>query len=286
VEFFHRPCLNTALRAVDTPIVRRGKKVRSLHACRRSKREGVRDVIASMAMRENDFEVRFDTSGGRDAPILGPMQGVVGRAKRGASKAAKAHVSYLAREARQASPVRTLELERQVDYLSREAAQGRAQLAFYNGDLEHVDAKALTSGWAEDVRHFRLIISAEDGAALGDLKPFVREVMGDLEVKLGTSLEWAALDHWDTDNPHTHVLVRGRRADGQDLAIPNRTLTQGIRARWRDRHPGPGTETRAGARAPSSGQGPRNAPVTDRSPPAPLGADDLDHDASRSAFPA
>jgi len=235
-----------------------------------------------MAMRDTDFGISIGKAGNSDAPILGPMQGLVGRAKRGSSSSAatrmpkgglkghfrkgaakaatkprgfsranrrvivktrivahgasgtaplKVHVSYLAREARQVSPGRAPELERQVDYLSRETAQGRAQYDFYNGDLEHVDAKALTAGWTKDVRHFRLIISAEDGAALGDLKPFVREVIADLEVKLGTTLEWAAVDHWDTDNPHTHVLIRGRRADGRDLAIPNKMLTQGIRER-------------------------------------------------------
>jgi hypothetical protein len=30
---------------------------------------------------------------------------------------------------------------------------------------------------------------------------------------LGTELDWGAIDHWNTDNPHVHVLIRGR-ADG------------------------------------------------------------------------
>ena len=39
----------------------------------------------------------------------------------------------------------------------------------------------IAGGWADDSWHFRLIISAADGAVLGDLKPFIREVMADLE---------------------------------------------------------------------------------------------------------
>jgi hypothetical protein len=156
----------------------------------------------------------------------------------------KAHVSYLARESRDAqkqqSPQQELqldpdqaapELSRQVDYLSRKEVPGRSLYEFYDGARDAVDAKAITANWAADVRHFRLIISPEDGAALGDLKPFIREVVADLEHRLGTKLEWVAADHWDTDNPHSHVLIRGRRADGADLVIPRKIISYEIRER-------------------------------------------------------
>lgn len=161
----------------------------------------------------------------------------------GAGKAAplKTHVAYLAREGRAnarggapeleraASPEVSPELSRQVGYRARDGGEDRGLCVFYDGAHEGVDAKAMTAGWADDTRHFRLIISAEDGAALGGLKPFVREVMGDLEMKLGARLEWAAVDHWDTDNPHSHVLIQGRRADGTDLVIPRKIISHGIR---------------------------------------------------------
>lgn len=241
-----------------------------------------------MATRDDIFEVRIGRIGRDKAPIQGPMQGVIGCAKRagsgvaktakssglrahfrkgggkpvrgfsgaqrrvvvkarivahGAGKAAplKTHVAYLAREGhanarsaapeleRAAAPEAAPELATQVDYLARDGVEDRGLYVFYDGAREGVDAKAMMASWAEDTRHFRLIISAEDGAALGDLKPFVREVMDDLEMKLGTHLEWAAVDHWDTDNPHTHVLIRGRRADGTDLVIPRKIISYGIR---------------------------------------------------------
>ncbi len=158
----------------------------------------------------------------------------------GARSALRTHVSYLGREQAEhaASPELGGELGsegqvqglgREVDYLSREEQPGRALNAFYDARSPDVDARALTKGWTDDVRHFRLIISPEDGADLGDLRPFVRAVMDELGRKLGTRLEWVGVDHWDTDNPHAHVLVRGRRADGAALIIPNRLLTQGIR---------------------------------------------------------
>ena len=146
-----------------------------------------------------------------------------------------AHVAYLAREGREAARTSSQPLGAdpalgsQVDYLTREGVEGQAKVPFYDGSDIGLNAKGLTVAWAEDSRHFRLIVSAEDGAALGELRPFIRELMGDLERKLGTKLEWLAVDHWDTDNPHSHVLIRGRRADGSDLFIPSRIISSGIR---------------------------------------------------------
>ncbi len=37
--------------------------------------------------------------------------------------------------------------------------------------------------------------------------------------------------HYDTDQPHAHVLVRGRRAGGRDLVIPRDYMGYGFRAR-------------------------------------------------------
>lgn len=147
----------------------------------------------------------------------------------------RAHVAYLAREARGhgQQPVLAVEqpseVDRSVDYLSRADVAGEAKFQFYDRAEFGVDPRAITAGWADDSRHFRMIISAEDGGALGDLKPFIRETMAGLEAKLGTKLEWLAVDHHDTDNPHTHVLIRGRRPDGQELFIPSRLISSGIR---------------------------------------------------------
>ena len=40
-----------------------------------------------------------------------------------------------------------------------------------------------------------------------------------MEADLGTRLDWVAVDHWNTDNPHTHLIVRGRDDTGKDLII-------------------------------------------------------------------
>lgn len=148
----------------------------------------------------------------------------------------RAHVGYLAREAkaegRSTAPTveeRPADPTLAVDYLERGGIADQASLAFYDRSSNVVDARAVTATWTKDARHFRMIVSAEDGAALGDLKPFIRELMAGFEKKLGTKLEWLAVDHHDTDNPHTHVLIRGRRPDGQDLFIPSKLIASGVR---------------------------------------------------------
>lgn len=181
-------------------------------------------------------------SKGVSPPTIGAQRRVVVKARyivHGAGRAAplQVHVSYLAREAKaeRAQPEPAIEkadageLGKSVDYLGREGRTAAGEFNFYDQRGIDLDAHALTAAWTDDTRHFRLIVSPEDGEALGDLKPFIREVMGNLEARLGTHLEWVAVDHRDTDNPHTHVLIRGRRSDGQDLFIPSKLISSGIR---------------------------------------------------------
>jgi type IV secretory pathway VirD2 relaxase len=52
-----------------------------------------------------------------------------------------------------------------------------------------------------------------------------------MEKDLGTKLDWVGVDHWNTDNPHVHILLRGRTDDGQDLVISRDYIKEGMRAR-------------------------------------------------------
>ncbi|RUV44169.1 MAG: hypothetical protein E5X45_28595 [Mesorhizobium sp.] len=59
---------------------------------------------------------------------------------------------------------------------------------------------------------------------MADLKAFTRDLMGQMEKDLGTKLDWIAADHWNTDNPHIHIILRGRTEDGEDLVRARRKL--------------------------------------------------------------
>jgi type IV secretory pathway VirD2 relaxase len=77
-------------------------------------------------------------------------------------------------------------------------------------------------------------LSAENGDRLHDLPAYTREVMARAEAALGTKLQWVAVDHHDTDNPHTHLIIRGRRANGQDLVLPRDFIKYGFAGVARD----------------------------------------------------
>lgn len=106
---------------------------------------------------------------------------------------------------------------------------------FYDATVTGLDGGERAASWARtDRRHFRLILSPENGTKLGDLKAYTREVMRRAEIALGSRLEWVAVDHWDSDNPHTHIILRGVRSDGRDLIIPREFVQHGFRSVARD----------------------------------------------------
>ncbi len=111
---------------------------------------------------------------------------------------------------------------------------------------DNADTKAFAERCDDDRHHFRFIISPEDAMELEDLRGFTRELMADAERDLGTKLDWVAVDHWNTDNPHIHVLVRGKADDGKDLVISRDYISRGFSDRAAERvDAGTGTAQRA-----------------------------------------
>lgn len=123
-------------------------------------------------------------------------------------------------------------LAKHVVYLGRSGAGAEGERPeFFDRERDGTRPQAETAGWSGDRHHFRFIVSPEHGDRL-ELKPYVREVMGRVAADLGEpGLRWIATCHYDTDQPHAHVLVRGRRADGRDLVIPRDYMGYGFRAR-------------------------------------------------------
>ncbi|ULU23294.1 relaxase/mobilization nuclease and DUF3363 domain-containing protein [Dyella terrae] len=113
------------------------------------------------------------------------------------------------------------------DGVGREGEPGRA----YGPQTDEADLGAFKEHCADDRHHFRFILSSEDGAELEDLRTYTRHLMERMEADLGTRLEWVAVDHWNTDNPHTHIVVRGRDDTGKDLIIAGDYIAQGFRHR-------------------------------------------------------
>src|SRR5260221_11241788 len=93
------------------------------------------------------------------------------------------------------------------------------------------DAAAFARPSHDDRHHFRFIVAPEDAAEMTDLRAFARNLVTQMERDLETRLDWIAVDHWNTDNPHVHLLVRGIAEDGSDLVISRDYISHGLRSR-------------------------------------------------------
>jgi type IV secretory pathway VirD2 relaxase len=111
--------------------------------------------------------------------------------------------------------------------VTKDGAAGR----MFDAEHDNADHRAFADRCEDDRHHFRFIVSPEDAEQLSDLRAFTRDLMAQAERDLGTKLDWVAVDHWNTDNPHIHVIVRGKGADGRDLVIARDYISQGMRAR-------------------------------------------------------
>jgi len=124
--------------------------------------------------------------------------------------AARAHLKYIQR-----------------DGVTRQGAPGE----LYAADTDRADGKAFLERCDGDRHQFRFIVSAEDGDQYKDLKPFVRRLMAQVEQDLGTKLDWVAVDHFNTEHPHTHIALRGVDDAGRNLVIAREYIAHGFRER-------------------------------------------------------
>src|SRR5208283_3308275 len=205
-------------------------------ACRL--RPATRERRIAMAQRDDDtFEVRVrpPRRGGsrergflaRAAVAMGPVRRGKGRGVRppGARRTAKAGRGAVAaafaadglgpRSRRVIVKARLVRvrggssraLTKHLQYLEREGVTpagdpGRA----YDASTDAADVRAFDARTRQDGYQFRFIVSPEDAT-------------------------WLAVDHWDTDNPHTHIVLRGVDDAGKDLFIAREYISHGMRFR-------------------------------------------------------
>jgi type IV secretory pathway VirD2 relaxase len=124
--------------------------------------------------------------------------------------AARAHLRYIQR-----------------DGVTRDGEPGR----LYDADSDDADGIAFLNRSEGDPHQFRFIVSAEDSSRLRELKPFIRDLMRQMEQDLDTKLDWVAVDHFNTGHPHSHIVIRGRDDRGQPLIMARDYIGHGVRAR-------------------------------------------------------
>jgi type IV secretory pathway VirD2 relaxase len=126
------------------------------------------------------------------------------------SRSTAAHLRYIEREG-----------------VDRQGGPGHA----YGPTTDAANTAAFEERGREDRHQFRFIVSPEDAEQLDDLRTYTRHLMARMEADLGTRLDWVAVDHWNTDNPHTHVVLRGKDDTGKDLIISRDYIAEGMRHR-------------------------------------------------------
>ncbi|MET4349547.1 DUF3363 domain-containing protein [Bradyrhizobium sp. RT9a] len=127
--------------------------------------------------------------------------------------ALRAHIGYLQR-----------------DGVTRDGTPGK----LFDEAGDDADGRAFAERCEGDRHHFRFIVSPDDAGEVANLRSFTRELMDQASRDLGTGLDWVAVDHWNTEHPHIHILVRGRADDGEDLVISRDYIATGLRARAGD----------------------------------------------------
>lgn len=130
--------------------------------------------------------------------------------KQAGARSVETHLRYIEREG-----------------VDRDGSKGHA----YGPTTDQADLADFEERGRGDRHQFRFIVSPEDAQQLEDLRGFTRHLMTRMEGDLGSSLDWVAVDHWNTDNPHTHVVLRGRDQIGQDLIIARDYIAHGMRQR-------------------------------------------------------
>lgn len=123
-------------------------------------------------------------------------------------------------------------LSAHVAYLKREGVtRDGSPTRMFDAQSDRADDRGFAERCEDDRHHFRIIVSPEDAADLTDLREYTRDLVRQMETDLGTRLDWVAVDHWNTDNPHVHLIVRGVTDQGADLIMARDYISHGLRSR-------------------------------------------------------
>ena len=127
-------------------------------------------------------------------------------------------------------------LKLHTDYIQRDGAgQDQEKGLLYSAEDGPGETNISPDNFLEtckdDRHHFRIIVSPENSRDLLSLTDTTRGFMRLMEQDMETRLDWVAVNHYDTATPHTHIVLRGVRDDGEDLVIPRKYIAYGLRSR-------------------------------------------------------
>lgn len=140
-----------------------------------------------------------------------------------------------------------------IKYLQREGAgrDGAPAELFTSEDRTHNVQDAIQKeAYRNEERFFKIILSPEHGDRLDnaknyDMEKYTKEFMADLEKETGRTYKWASAVHYNTDNPHAHIVIRGVDSNEREVQFSQNMIQhrmRGIASEIATRELGPRTE--------------------------------------------
>lgn len=168
-----------------------------------------------------------------------------GSSKRGKSAGKNSYVKAPAKSAQRvvvkaryvrktSTAARKAAIKSHISYITRSGAGQEPDskpIAYNNGqEMTAEQLQEWASKAATDKHHFRFIVSPENSHNL-DMREFAEELVKRMEQDLNTRLDCIVVNHYNTDTPHTHLMVRGIDDQGRDLVISRDYIANGVRGR-------------------------------------------------------
>ena len=118
-------------------------------------------------------------------------------------------------------------------YIERDGVEKDGSKGLLYGEEGPERARSFEEPRKGEKHQFRFIISPEDADEL-DLTAYVKSFMTRVERDMGRELEWGAVNHYDTEHPHAHVVVRGVDRAGHEVRFERDYISRGMRWRAED----------------------------------------------------
>lgn len=115
-------------------------------------------------------------------------------------------------------------------YIARDGVDKEGREGKMFGENDEYSPDILMETMPGEERQFRFIISPEDAENI-DLEQYTKQLMRQMQQDLGRELYWGGVAHYNTDNPHVHIVVRGVDKRGADVMIHPDYISNGIRDR-------------------------------------------------------
>ncbi len=113
-------------------------------------------------------------------------------------------------------------------YQERERADWEPERKYFDRERTGLDRgdirKEIEASFGRAVAFHKVILSPGDNSV--NLTDYVRKTMGEWEKELGYDLNYWAVEHYNTDHYHAHLIIGGRSADGRrDVRLDRFDLT-------------------------------------------------------------